>query len=414
MVIKGSIDLPGDKSISHRALMLSSLSSRISTISNLSSGKDVQSTKECLALCGVKFGNSKETTTVKGGLFNDPSSSLNCGNSGTTVRLLLGLLSGQKINATFVGDESLSIRPMKRIIKPLAQMGLSIKSNDNKLPIAIESSKLIGINYSTLIASAQIKSAVLLAGIGANKETTFTEPYLSRDHTEIMLKNIGANISVEKLSTSIKKTTKFLPINIVVPGDPSSASFFAAAATLIPNSVITLNHISLNPTRLGFFKFLKKMGGKIEFINERDVSGEKIGDIKISYSRLKAINISEEDIPALVDELPILSILATQANGVSRITGAEELRVKESDRINSICQNLSKMGANIKELHDGFIIKGPSKLKGSYIKTYNDHRIAMAFSIADLIAKDNILLDNPTCVSISFPEFYNILKQLKK
>tara|TARA_Y100000817_G_scaffold55384_1_gene40781 strand:+ start:3071 stop:4315 length:1245 start_codon:yes stop_codon:yes gene_type:complete len=413
MNLTGEIFFPGDKSISHRSLMFAALCNGKSKISNLSTGKDVQSTKNCLIDCGIKIYNEKSSYIVEGGKFINPKKELDCGNSGTTVRLLAGLLSGQNINATFVGDESLSNRPMKRIIEPLKLMGLNCSSKNFTLPLKIKSSKLNGINYKSQIASAQVKSAVLLAALGSNKPTSFIEPVLSRNHTEIMLKALGVPINTEKLKTTISKITKKLkPFNFNIPGDPSSAAFFAGAASMVKNSNLVLKNISGNDTRLGIFSILKQMGVTVLKSNKKNILGEKIIDIRIKNKRLNGIKINENQIPSIIDEIPIIAIIASQAKGQTKITGAKELRYKESDRISSIVLNLKKMGADITELEDGMIINGPKKLKGTFIKTYHDHRIAMAFKIASIIADGENQLDSIDCVDISYPEFFETLTKI--
>lgn len=414
MSIKGTVTLPGDKSLSHRALIFAAMSNGESQISNLSDGNDVMSTRECLEHCGIKIFDKGQTTFVRGGSFTDPTVDLNCGNSGTTTRLLLGVLAGKGINARFIGDQSLSSRPMDRILDPLTKMGLKSNSNDGKLPISIFKSDLNGISHNSLIPSAQIKSAILLAGIEANGETSTTESILSRNHTEIMLKKLGATLSTNNLTNTISKSSLSSLINFNVPGDPSTSSFFSTAAILLPNSSISIKNILLNPTRIGFYKIIEKMGAKLSYLNEKITFGEQIGSLTIVSSNLKSVNISKTDVPGLIDELPLIALLATQANGTTKVRDAEELRFKECDRIKAICKNLINMGANIKELDDGFIIKGPTPLKATKIKTYDDHRIAMTFAIAGLISKEEIELDNPDCVSISFPKFYQELERLKK
>ncbi len=413
MNLRGEIFFPGDKSISHRSLMFAALCDGKSKISNLSTGKDVQSTKNCLIDCGIKIYNEKSSYVVEGGKFINPKKELDCGNSGTTVRLLAGLLSGQNISATFVGDESLSNRPMKRIIEPLKLMGLNCSSKNFTLPLKIKSSKLNGINYKSQIASAQVKSAVLLAALGSNKPTSFIEPVLSRNHTEIMLKALGVPINTKKLKTTISKITRKLkPFNFNIPGDPSSAAFFAGAASMVKNSNLVLKNISGNDTRLGIFSILKQMGVTVLKSNEKNILGEKIIDITIKNKILNGIKINENQIPSIIDEIPIIAIVASQAKGQTKITGAKELRYKESDRISSIVLNLKKMGADITELEDGMIINGPKKLKGTFIKTYHDHRIAMAFKIASIIADGENQLDSIDCVDISYPEFFETLTKI--
>ncbi|MCH2650114.1 MAG: 3-phosphoshikimate 1-carboxyvinyltransferase [Candidatus Marinimicrobia bacterium] len=413
MAIKGEIIFPGDKSISHRALMFAALANGESRISNLSTGVDVKSTRNCLEACGIEIGNEGNEVVVNGGKFSDPTRPLDCGNSGTTTRLLLGLLAGQGINATFVGDESLSSRPMNRILDPLFQMGLKCESHDGKLPITIQNSDLNGIQYESPVASAQVKSAILLAGLGASGKTSVKEPILSRDHTEKMINGLGVDISIKGLTATVSNlSTPFSSFQFSVPGDPSTAAFFAASAALVPNSEIVLNRVLANPTRIGFFAALEKMGVGIEWLDQWDEAGERIRNIKIFHQALNSTPITIDNIPGLIDEIPVIAILATQVEGKMEIRGAEELRIKECDRIHAICKNLKTMGADIQELDDGFIINGPTPLYGAKIETFHDHRIAMAFAIAGLVAHGKMVLDHPECASISYPEFYDELERM--
>ena len=413
MGIKGEITFPGDKSISHRALMFAALAEGESRISNLSTGVDVQSTRKCLESCGIKIRNDRNDVIVKGRKFSDPTEPLDCGNSGTTTRLLLGLLAGQGINATFVGDKSLSVRPMNRILEPLFQMGLKCESHDGKLPITIKNSDLNGIQYESRVASAQVKSAILLAGLGASGKTSVKEPILSRDHTEKMINGLGVDISIKGLTATVSNlSTPFSSFQFSVPGDPSTAAFFAASAALVPNSEIVLNRVLANPTRIGFFAALEKMGVGIEWLDQWDEAGERIRNIKIFHQALNSTPITIDNIPGLIDEIPVIAILATQVEGKMEIRGAEELRIKECDRIHAICKNLKTMGADIQELDDGFIINGPTPLYGAKIETFHDHRIAMAFAIAGLVAHGKMVLDHPECASISYPEFYDELERM--
>jgi len=415
MVIKGDISLPGDKSISHRSLMISALSQGVSRISNLSKGKDLISTYNCLESCGIDLKRHDEDVVINGGKFTNPDFPLDCGNSGTTVRLLLGLLAGQGISATFIGDQSLSKRPMSRIIKPLELMGAKIEHNDGRLPIKITSKKLKGIEYSSTIASAQIKSSILLAGLGSVGSTFYTEPSKSRNHTEKMVKNLGGEISTQGLRTTLKPLTNPLKnLQIKIPGDPSSAAFFAGAAALIPGSKITIKNVLINPTRNAFFLVLKEMGVGVNYLNKDINNGEYVADLEIYFRKLNSVQIKKQNIPNIIDEIPMLAVLATQADGRTVIQDAEELRYKECDRIHAICSNLKKMNANILELDDGFIIKGPTKLRGARVNTFGDHRIAMAFSIAELISKESVSLDNQNCVAISFPNFFQKLKKVTR
>ncbi len=415
MAIKGTLKLPGDKSISHRALMFGALADGESRISDLSTGTDVHSTRKCLEACGIDIRDDGDDAIVKGSLFSNPAEPLDCGNSGTTIRLLLGLLAGQGINATFIGDESLSARPMNRILDPLSQMGLKCENNDGKLPVTIYQSNLNSIEYDSPIASAQVKSAILLAGLGASGVTTVIEPVFSRDHTEKMLQGLGAEFSFNGLTATVSPLISPLEsFKLSVPGDSSTGAFFAAAAAMIPGSSIIIDRILWNPTRIGFYSTLYQMGAGVDCLGQWDEAGERIGKLNVFYQSLKGVHITKEDIPGLIDELPIIAILATQAEGKTEVSGAGELRVKECDRIHAICSNLERMGADIEESQDGFIIHGPKQLNGAEIETFHDHRIAMAFTIAGLVANGDVMLDYPECASISFPEFYNKLERLKQ
>jgi len=413
MVIKGGLNFPGDKSISHRALMLASLADGDSKITNLATGADVMSTRLCLEWSGIKIRKLEDHISVTGGKLIPNKYPLNCGNSGTTARLMMGMLAGQRIKAMLSGDESLSGRPMDRILKPLSKMGLTFESENGTLPVLIHSNELKGIDYVTPVASAQVKSAILLAVLGAQGDTILTENIKTRDHTELMLKKLGANIKLNGLTTTITAMTGPLEnFEMKIPGDPSTAAFFVAAAALIPDSELILQNVLTNPTRIGFFHAISAMGVGVDYINKWQETGETAGTMKINCNALQAINIGKDDAPALIDEIPILAVMATQAEGRSSFTGLKELRVKECDRIHAICSNLKRMGARIEERDDGFVIDGGTGLKGIKVETFNDHRIAMAFTVAGLIAKGKTSLDNPKCIAVSYPEFFKVFKGL--
>lgn len=412
MRIKGEISLPGDKSISHRALMFASLTDDECVINNISTGEDVESTRKCLEKCGIHSIKSGNTVRINGGSFSNPREPLNCGNSGTTVRLLAGLLVGQGVTAEFVGDESLSNRPMNRIIDPLSEMGVEIESNNGFLPLKIKPNKVIGISFVPSISSAQVKSCIMLAGLGANGQTVINENVKTRDHTEIILKEMGAPVSSNGAISINPISEPLQSFDITVPGDPSTAAFFAAAAALIPNSSITIKNVLANPTRIGFFQVLKKMGGGVEWRNMRMECGESVGDVHVYWEPLNGIDITSELVPSVIDELPIIAVLATQADGPTTVSGAEELRVKECDRIKAVCENMQAMGGDIIEKNDGFIINQSNILHNTNIKTYGDHRIAMSFNIAGLLTDDRNTLDDEGCINISFPEFNNVLTQV--
>ena len=412
-MLKGKLKFPGDKSISHRALILASMTNGDCKFNNISTGMDVKSTRNCLSACGIVSDRTGKSVIVTGAQFQEPVIKLDCGNSGTSIRLLTGLLAGQRIKSQFVGDESLSQRPMQRIIKPLNKMGSDIESTNDRIPITLSGKKLMGISYKVPIASAQVKSAVILAGLGAEDRTTIIEPLATRNHTEILLAELGADIHINADSISISSLQNPLsPFSMTIPGDPSSAAFFAAAATILPKSELILEQISLNSSRIGFYNILEKMGGSLQYHKLNNSSVEPFGDIHVNAKELQGISITDKDIPSIIDEIPILAILATQAVGKTVVQGASELRVKECDRINAICLNLKRMGAEIEEFDDGFVICGPTQLKSTKIETFGDHRIAMAFTIAGLVTNTSVKLDNPNCVNISFPEFYSFLNEV--
>ena len=411
--LKGTVTIPSDKSISHRAIMFTSLANGKSIIKNFSKGQDpLSSLKVCKAL-GIDAEFSNEELIVKSkGILSSPQTQLDCGNSGTTMRLMSGILAGQNFNSTLIGDESLSKRPMKRVIEPLSIMGAKIESNEYKAPLKIYGQNLQPINYVSKLASAQVKSCILLAGLNIDGQTSFTEPYVSRNHTEIMLKYMGANISVNNTTVTIEKS-ELEPKTIEICGDISSAAYFIVAGLIVPSSKIILKNVGLNPTRTGILEVAEKMGGNIEILDKRNISGEDVGDIQISYSNLNACTIEGEIIPRLIDELPVIAILATQAKGTTIIKDAQDLRNKESDRIKAVVTELKKIGADIEETPDGFIINGKTNLKGdTEVETYHDHRLAMSLYVAGLICDKPIAINGFEWVDISFPEFDKLFNSL--
>lgn len=418
MALNGTVILPGDKSISHRALMLACLSDERSTLQNVNHGADVKSTASLLKRCGMDITWKDDSVTIQGAgrePFLQPHLPLDCGNSGTTARLSMGLLSGYPLQVTFTGDSSLSQRPMNRVILPLRQMGARIATRDQGyLPVMLTGGDLWGIHYDLPVASAQVKSAILLAGLNAQSETSITSPLPSRDHTERMLNALGAKIKVAGDTIIIQPLKKSLaPQDFTIPGDFSSGAFLMAAAVLIPGSEVVLQGISLNPTRTGFLDILKTMGANIVVSKTGTAVGEPFGDIQIQTSKLNGTTISPDHIPNVIDELPLIALLATQADGKTVVSGAAELRVKESDRIEAIVTNLRNWGAQIEATPDGFVVTGPTPLKGGYVKTYHDHRIAMMMSVAGLIAKQPVHLDDAACMDISFPGFLRVLGKLQ-
>ncbi len=414
----GEFSPPPDKSISHRAIIFSSLSKGKSVIRNFLKAEDPLRTVNAFKLLGINIEDKGEYLFVEGNGINglkEPYDVIDCGNSGTTLRLLSGVLSGNPFFSVLSGDESLRKRPMGRVIKPLRQMGAEIMARDDDRypPIAIKGKTLQPIKYSMQIASAQVKSAILLAGLYAEGETEVIEPLKSRDHTERMLPAFGAELKTEGKNIKIKGFPELRGTEVYVPGDFSSAAFFIVGALLIPNSDITINDVGINPTRTGLLNALKKMGANIEVYNIKNLCGEPVADIHCKgEANLKAINISGEEIPALIDEFPILCVAATQAVGTTNIRGAKELRVKESDRISSMTTELRKMGAEIEEFEDGVSIKGKTELKGASVESYRDHRVAMALSIAGLIAEGTTSINDISSVNISFPGFFELLKNL--
>ncbi len=414
--IKGTITVPGDKSISHRGLLLGAIAEGTTTIHNLSSSVDVWSTWRCLKQLGVEIIEKDDSLEVIGKGFyglKPPSKRLDCGNSGTTMRLMTGILAAQPFKTTLVGDDSLNQRPMKRIIEPLTQMGAKIESQPGGLaPLTISGSKLNATYYKSPVASAQVKSAILLAGLHARGTTTVNEPHLSRDHTERMLADFGVIVNRAGLSVSLDGGKVLHGSEVRVPGDFSSSAFFIGAALIVPNSELTIKNAGLNPTRTGMLAILKHTGAKIEIEPYQQKSSEPVGDINVFTSRLNGIEIPPDLVPKLIDEVPILAVIATQAKGTTKLTGAKELRVKESDRLNAIVNNLSLMGVQIEELEDGFIIEGQQKLKGAVVDSYGDHRIAMAFAVAGLIAEGETQIKNSECVEISMPNFFETLQEI--
>ncbi len=412
--LKGIIEIPSDKSITHRAFMFSALTKGKCKITNFSKGADCMSTLKIIENlgCSTKYLNEKELIINAENALIAPNKKLDCGNSGTTTRLIMGILAGQNFNTELFGDESLSKRPMKRVITPLELMGAELIHNDYKLPIKITGKPLKGINYISPLASAQVKSCVLLAGLNADGATSFTEPYKSRNHTELMLEAMGADLTISDNKVIIKKS-QLHPLETIVCGDISSAAFFMIAGLIVPDSEITLTNVGINETRSGIIDVLKSMNADIELLNERTISNEKIADIKVRYSKLKSTQIEGAIIPRLIDELPIIAVAATQAEGTTIIKDAQDLRNKEADRITAITTELNKLGANIQETSDGWIINGRSELTGDCeIECYHDHRIAMSAYIAGLICKKPIKINEFQWVNISFPEFLSLFNKI--
>lgn len=410
----GEITIPADKSVSHRAIIFSSLAKGKSLITNFSSGADCHSTLKLFKNLGVdiRFADEKTVEINSTGKLLKPNTDLDAGNSGTTMRLVTGILAGQNFYSKIIGDESLSKRPMKRIIEPLSLMGAEIKSIDNHAPLEIFGKNLQGINYNSKLASAQVKSCVLLAGLNASGKTTFSEPYISRNHSELMLKYLGANIEVKNNSVTVSKS-ELIAKDIDIVGDISSAAFFIVAGLIVPNSKFIIKNVGINPTRTGIIDVVKRMNGNIKILNKSQKAGEDVADIEVTYSPdLKACEIQGDDIPKLIDELPVIAVLASQANGQTVVKNAEDLRNKESDRIKSVVNELTKIGVDITETEDGFVINKSKLIGNAELESYHDHRLAMSFYVAGLICQNEISIHGFEWTKISFPEFEALFEKL--
>lgn len=415
--IKQTITVPGDKSISHRAIMMSSIAEGESKIYNFLMGDDCLNTIDCFSKMGVPIEITDKQVKVQGlGLkgLKRPKGILDVGNSGTTIRIMSGILAGQNFDCQITGDHSIQNRPMDRIIAPLREMGGVINGveRENYPPLQIQAGKLKGIKYKLPMASAQVKSAVLLAGLYAEGVTTIVDIGKPRDHTERLLGYMGANIKQKGNSIYLNPTEKLQAKEIYVPGDFSSAAFFLVLGAISKDGQIIIADVGLNPTRTGLINVLKQMGANIKIFNIRLTSGEPVGDIFVSTSELKGIEIRGEIIPSLIDEIPIIAVAAVFAKGKTIIKNAEELKVKETDRIKAVVTELKKIGAKIEETADGMIIYGTGKLIGGKIESYHDHRMAMSLAIAGLVSEEGVLIDNPNCAEISFPDFFDIINKI--
>ena len=417
----GRITIPGDKSISHRALMLGSLAEGETKIRGLLLGEDPRSTAACFSAMGAEISElNSELVTVRGiglGNLKEPLDVLNAGNSGTTLRLMLGILASHPNRFfTVTGDSSLRSRPMSRVVNPLRQMGANIWGRESgaRAPLAISGQNLKAIHYQSPVASAQVKSCIMLAGLMVDGETIITEPERSRDHSERMMAAFGANVSVDvdTNTVAIRGGTKLIGQEVTVPGDISSAAFWLVAASIVPNSDLVIENVGINPTRTGILEVLAEMGADITYENEREVTGEPVADLRVRSAVLKACKIGGAVIPRLIDEIPILAIAATCAEGITIIEDAAELRVKESDRIVAMVKELTKLGANVTERPDGMAIVGGKTLTGTELESYDDHRIAMSLAIAALIAKGKTSINHAESAAISYPSFIPTLQGL--
>ena len=414
--LRGVVHVPGDKSISHRAVMFGALAKGTTSVTHFLEGADCLSTISCFQKMGIEIEKQDDKVLIHGkGLrgLNSPREILDAGNSGTTTRLIAGILAGQKFISELDGDASLRSRPMKRIMDPLNAMGADIRcrGENNCLPLRIVGHPLTAIHYTSPVASAQVKSCVLLAGMYADGVTSVTEPFLSRNHSEIMLRSFGADIRSEGTTVSIRPEPDLLAQDITVPGDISSAAFFIAAGLLTPGSEILLKNVGINPTRAGILKVCQDMGADITLLNA-DYSGEPAADILVRTSSLKGTVIQGADIPTLIDELPVIAVMAAFAEGTTVIRDATELRVKESDRIAVMTDNLRRMGADVEETEDGMIIHGGRPLHGAVIDPRLDHRVAMSFAVAGTVCEGTMDILDGDCVRISYPDFYKDLYSL--
>ena len=422
--LSGRVTVPGDKSISHRSLLFGAIAEGITTIEGLLPAEDPISTAACLRAMGVTISpiEAGGIVRVEGvGLdgLQEPNQVLNCGNSGTTMRLMLGLLAGRD-GRHFVldGDASLRNRPMRRVGQPLESMGADVRGRDggNKAPLAVQGRRLKGTVIGTPVASAQVKSALLLAALTAESPTTVIEPAQSRDHSERMLKAFGADLTVGgemSRHISVRPGAVLHGQSVVVPGDISSAAFWLVAGALVPDADLTIENVGLNPTRTGILEVLEQMGARIEVLNPRDVAGEPVGDLRVTHGPLKPFQFGEEIMPRLVDEVPILSVAACFCDGESRISGASELRVKETDRLAVMARQLKAMGADIEEHEDGITIRGGRQLRGAGLDSETDHRVAMSLAVAALLATGDSTLERSEAAAVSYPTFWDELERLR-
>lgn len=411
----GQIKVPGDKSISHRAVMLGSLANGVTEISGFLKGADCLSTIDCFRKMGIDIDINGENVTVHGnGLrgLKKPDEMLYTGNSGTTTRLLCGILAGQNFDTSITGDASIQKRPMGRVVQPLSMMGAKIENE--YCPLYITGTKLHGIDYKMPVASAQVKTAIILAGLYADGETVIHEIEKSRDHTELMLSAMGADLTVDNLNITVKPTNDLTAVNVDVPGDISSAAFFLVLGAIMPNSQITVTNVGINPTRTGIIDVLKDMGADITLENVHTSAGETVADITVRSSSLKGTTVGGDIIPRLIDELPIIAVAAVFADGQTVIKDAQELKVKETNRIRAVVDEFNKCGIDITETDDGMIINGGKSIHGADFKTYGDHRMAMSLTVLSQLADGESTLDDSDCACVSYPTFFDDFYKLGK
>ncbi|WP_342544874.1 3-phosphoshikimate 1-carboxyvinyltransferase [Lysinibacillus sp. FSL W7-1291] len=416
--LQGTLTIPGDKSVSHRSVMFGAIASGTTTVEGFLLGEDCLSTIDCFQKLGVQIEVEGTNVTIHSpGMdgWQEPTDVLYTGNSGTTTRLMLGILAGSSVHSVMTGDASIGKRPMRRVIDPLRQMGAHItgRADGQYTPLAIQGTKLQAIDYKMPVASAQVKSAILLAGLRAEGTTIVREMEVSRDHTERMLRQFGAQVEVDNGVVSIEGGQSLSGTHVAVPGDISSAAFFLVAGAICEHSHVTLNNVGINPTRDGIVEVLEKMGATMTVTPNEDNQAEPTATIQMATSTLTGTTIEGDIIPRLIDEIPILALLATQAHGQTIIKDAEELKVKETDRITAVVTELKKLGAQIEATEDGMIINGPTPLKGASLRTYGDHRIGMMGAVAALISDGAITLDDAQCIAVSYPSFFEHIEAVK-
>lgn len=404
------LSVPGDKSLSHRALMLAAMSDGPCRLGGLSPGKDVLSTLRCLKAMGIKTRARREELILTGWgkAWKEPDRVLDCGNSGTSMRLLTGILAGCPGLSVLTGDASLRYRPMGRILGPLAEMGARVRGreHDRFAPLVVEGTALQGVHHELKVASAQVKSCLLLAGLKAEGTTVVEEPQPSRDHTERMLAHLGVRLTQSEKGLHLHPVERLPAFDFHVPGDVSSAAFLVTAAVLCPGARVLIENVGLNPTRTAYLDLLRQMGADIKTTVTRTELGEPVGIIEAAYSELRGMDVPESEIPGAIDELPILAVAASQAKGITRVRGAAELRVKESDRIHSTVRELTRLGAQLEEFPDGFAVHGPTPLRGAAVECHHDHRLEMSMAVAGLLAQGPTRLEGTGWAAISFPTFW--------
>jgi 3-phosphoshikimate 1-carboxyvinyltransferase len=413
--IRGEMTVPGDKSISHRAIMLGSLARGATTVRGVLRGEDNLATLNAFRAMGVDVEDDGDTLRLEGkGLhgLSEPADCLDCGNSGTSMRLMTGLLAGQRFFSVLTGDRYLRNRPMKRVVEPLARMGAQIfgRSGGEKAPLAIVGRELAGTTYATRVASAQVKSALMLAGLYASGETVVTEPHLSRDHTERMFRYFGADLETFPGGVRVRGGRELTGGDIVVPGDISSAAFFMVAASIVPGSELLIEGVGVNPTRTGIIDILSRMGASLELVNPRELSGEPVADLLVRHAALRGVEIGGDLVPRAIDEFPVLCVAAACAEGRTIVRDARELRVKETDRIAAMAANLRRAGVEVVETEDGMEIEGGERLRGCVAESFGDHRIAMSMLVAGLVADGDVTVNDVGCIATSFPGFLPLLE----